>query len=204
MAGMTDSVGAAAASSSASGAGSGMMGNIGAGLNIAGTILNAKAARNAGRATNDAAEFTAKQMDIESGQAIASAKRQAMEQRRRAVLTQSRALAVAAASGGASDPGVLKIIGDLEGEGTYRAMTALYQGENLARQYRMGAAAKRYEGASAQRTGEAALFPAMLRGGATLFSRFGGNGPPSTSGADKLDRFDASSGFDDFEMDGQN
>jgi hypothetical protein len=61
---------------------------------------------------------------------------------------------VAAASGaGASDASVVNIVGRIKGEGAYRAATALYAGEDKARVLRMQAAAKRYEGLTAEEAG---------------------------------------------------
>lgn len=193
MAGMSGAEGAAA--------GGGGAGWVGLGLQLAGSILDSQGKKKAGAQFNETSEFAAQQYDIEAGQAVAGAQRQALEQRRKAELTKSRALALAAAGGGAADAGVIDLLADIDGEGNYRALTAMYQGEDKARQYRMGAAARRYEGANAKAAGKTALLPALLRGGATLFSKYGGDGPPSTGKVEG--RFDASVGFEDYEMDGQ-
>lgn len=200
MAGMTDSVGAAGGATG----GGNMTGMVGTGMQLLGTIFDAQSKKKAGNQFRDTSEFTARQYDIEAGQAIAGAQRQALEQRRRATLTQSRALALAAASGGASSPGVIDLIADIEGEGNYRAMTAMYEGESAARQYRMSAAARRYEGAMAKQAGDSAMLPAILRGGATLFSRYGGDGPPGINNSALTKGLTGLAGeFNDFQMDGQ-
>lgn len=102
-----------------------------------------------------AAEFAAEQAEVNAGQQLAAAQRDAVEERRQAKLVASRAIAVAAASGaGASDPSVSFLVGRIKGEGTLRAANALYAGEDRARQLRMAAAAKRYEGLTAEEAGE--------------------------------------------------
>lgn len=101
----------------------------------------------------------ADQLDIKAGQERASAQRLAIEQRRQAELLSSRALAVAAASGaGVDDPTVLNIMANIAGEGEYRALTALYEGEEEARGLELNADARRRE---AKNTKKAAKFSAL-------------------------------------------
>jgi len=102
-----------------------------------------------------AAEFAARQYEINAGQQTAAATIAAVEERRQANLRESRAIALAAASGaGASDPSVASIIGRIRGEGVYRANVALYQGAEQSRVLRMQAAAKHYEGLTALEAGD--------------------------------------------------
>lgn len=144
----------------------------------------AEGARVAGRRKNVAAQFEAQQMEQQAGQSIAAAQRDALEERRRADLAASRALVLAAASGGgASDSTVVNIISQLKGEGAYRSAVALYRGEDQARKMRMGASAKRFEGAVAEEGGEyqAAGYETMataatFKAGASLFESYGGGG----------------------------
>ena len=63
----------------------------------------------------------------------AAGHREAEEEQRNAELAYSRALAIAAASGGGvSDPGVVKIFADLQAEGDFRVLSRLYAGEDEA------------------------------------------------------------------------
>jgi hypothetical protein len=97
-----------------------------------------------------------------------------MEERRRARLAESRALAVAGASGaGASDPTVLDIMGGIAEEGEYRALNALYTGEDRARGMEGNAAARRFEADQARRAGRAEARSTLLGGGYSLLQRFG-------------------------------
>ena len=102
-----------------------------------------------------ASEFQAEQYTVNAGQQLAASQREALEERRQANLVQSRAIALAAASGaGATDPSVAYLVGRIKGEGALRAANALYAGEDRARVLRMSAAAKKYEGLTAEEAGE--------------------------------------------------
>ena len=149
-----------------------------------------EAARVTGQRRNVAAQFEAEQMEQVAGQSIAASQRDAAEEKRRADLVASRALALAAASGGgASDPTIVRIIANLKGEGSYRSAVALYRGEEQARRYRMGAKAKRFEGAMAEDSGlkeqyahEIAGTAALMGTSSSLFGRYGGGGPGTDTG----------------------
>lgn len=144
-------------------------------LMAAGTAVSA--AGTIGGANAEAKELRteAGQLDQQAGQDRASSQRTGAEQKRQAKLLQSRALAVAGASGGGvNDPTVVNILANLEGEGEYRMLTALYEGEEEARSKELQAAARRRE---AKNVKKAALFNAagqVLQAGATMYTRFGG------------------------------
>lgn len=153
-----------------------------------------------GRAQRDRAEFVAAQNERVAGNERATAQRQAIEQQRQKRLTQSRAQAVAAASGGgALDPGVLDIMGGLEDQGNYNALVALYEGESSARNYENQAALTRWQGeqamnaagveawgsrvqgSNARAAGKQAMIGSFidagssaLSGGTSLYSKYGG------------------------------
>jgi hypothetical protein len=134
---------------------------VGSLVSAGGTIAGGKAQESYGRAQEGAADYAAQTADNtamilekNAGQERAASQRAAAEDRRRARLAGSRALAVAASSGGgASDINVTDAIADLAGEGEYRALTSLYSGEQSARNLeaaaydkRNEAIGKRYEG----------------------------------------------------------
>lgn len=148
-------------------------------LQAGGTIAGANA--QAGQLKSEAT-----QLDALAGTDRASAQRTGSEQKRQARLLQSRALAVAAASGGgASDPTVINILSRLEGEGEYRSLVALYEGEEVARSKEAQASARRKEAKNVKRAGYLSAAGKVLEGGATMFTRFGGGGPsvsPSSGG----------------------
>lgn len=67
---------------------------------------------------------------------------------------ESRALAVAAASGGGiDDPTMVNLIGDLNAEGEYRVLSTLYVGQDEAEGLRAQAEARSREGEAALNTG---------------------------------------------------
>lgn len=161
-------------------------------LSVLGMFQQSAGAQQAGAAakTNaeaqaNAAAFTAAQLEQQAGQTMASGQRASMEQLRQAKLMQSRALALAAASGaGAADPTVVNLMGKIGAEGAYRAGIAMYQGEEQARQLRLKAAAARYEGEAGLIGGEArsdaystASTASLLSGAGTIYARYGMGGP---------------------------
>jgi len=162
-------------------------------LGLTGTLLQAQgyrsqgqSAKQQGQAEQQAANYRAEQLDQIAGQSIAASQRVAQEQRRQARLLASRALAVAAASGGgASDSSVTRIIADIHGEGAYRAAVALYEGEDRARQERMAASATRYEGelaaqsgSNAAKAGNIMALGSLLSGGMSLYEKYKGANSP--------------------------
>lgn len=146
---------------------------------LAGTFMSYRQNRAMGEAEQGAAEYRAAQLDQQAGQQTAAAQRAAAEDRRRSRYAQSRAIALAAAHGGAGDPTVVDLISDIEGEGTYRAMTDLYQGEAAARQLRAGATASRYQGDVTKRAYDAAAGGSLFRGGTSLFAKYATSRAPS-------------------------
>lgn len=160
----------------------------GAVLSAYGSYKSAQAARADAHARKVASQFEAEQFRVEAGQVVAAAQRTALEEGRKSKLLESRALALAAASGGgASDPTVTKLISSLAAEGAYRSEVAMYQGEERARKLRMGVAAKEFEGEQALQAGEAKADAyqihalSSLIGGASMFGRYGGGGPAGDS-----------------------
>lgn len=146
--------------------------------------------------SKDAADFQADQLDVNAGNTRASAQRVAENEAERADLVASRALAVAAASGGgASDPGVVSIMAKMASEGAYRQQTALYEGNSRAVAMENAANAKRFEGKQARVNGAlsaaGSIFGAsttLMKGeakDASLFARFGMGAPVNTYGMDR-------------------
>lgn len=166
------------------------MNAIGAGINAGTSFLGALQTIRGGAAAKDAADYQATQLRQNAGTAEAVGQRQALDVDQQTAMIQSRALAVAAASGGgASDPGVINIMAQNAAEGAYRKAMALYNGEDKARLLNMQADATEYEGKVAKSNamvsgalqgvgGVANLMTSRARG-ASLYQRFGGGGPAS-------------------------
>src|SRR3990172_2605978 len=101
---------------------------------LVGTAVSTVGQIQAGNAARKSANFQAAQMNQQAGQERATSQRAAIEQRRAARIAASRATALAAASGGgATDPTVLNILGDIKTEGEYNALSAMFGGEERAR-----------------------------------------------------------------------
>lgn len=173
-----------------------------AALSIMGSFMGAAGASRAGQAAADtgarqqaADEFQAEQYDQNAIQAVAAAQRVSLAKEHESKLLQSRALAVAAASGGgASDPTVMNLIARIAGEGAYREAIDLYQGEDKSRQLNLAAAGKRYEGAIARAGGEAkqsayevSASGSLLTGAGTLFTKYGKGGFQSAGSTSSVD-----------------
>ena len=164
-----------------------------------GAVQQGRTAAIAGQMALDAAEFNANMLEFsareaarQGGRVVAISQRQAAEERRQGRLAASRALAVAAASGGGvSDPTIIDLIARTEGEAYYRANVALYEGEAEERRLRFEALLGRGAAAQARIGGQAALAAGQGRraafnlaalgrvfeGGASLYAKYGGRGP---------------------------
>lgn len=138
---------------------------------VASTVLSAVGQQQAGVAARRAANFQAAQLEQNAGQARAAAQREAENERRRAALVGSHLQSLA--GGGGLDPTAAKLAADITGEGEYRALNALYGGEEAARTGEMGAAAKRYEGQMAQRAGNLRAIGTILSQGTSLYQKYG-------------------------------
>ena len=176
------------------------------GLMVGGTILQAVGQRNAGIAAKQEADAQAqfqenvadsqsKQLKQKAGQERAVAQQRAIAKRKESTLAQSRATAVAAASGGgAFDPTVVGILGDLEAEGDYNVLAALYEGDTVAQDLEYDADLKvmsagysgellRTAGKNEKKAGQLAAFSTILSGagsaagskaGQSLATKYGG------------------------------
>lgn len=164
-------------------------------LDMAGMLISGQSARVHGERAKVASEFAAWQAEEEAKLSIAVSQRAAQEANRQTDIQASRALAVAAASGGGvSDPTIVKLISNVKGEGAYRAAVAMYEGDARARKLRLEAAAGRLSGAYAAEEGAATnvaytlgAIGAGFKAGAklygrTLYDRYGNRNAPDTGG----------------------
>lgn len=151
---------------------------LGLGLEIGSTILNAGSQLTKASATRTIAarraaanEYEAQQLKAAGGEAVGIGMRAAQDQTLKAMLANSKAMALVGASGaGASDPTVMNIIARTAGEGAYRSAVAMYEGEAQARLDRMKAAALRYEGQTGVSDAAAAARAAQAGALATAFT----------------------------------
>jgi hypothetical protein len=144
------------------------------GLAVAGTALSAGGSIIGANSEAKEMRREAAQLEANAGLERASSQRAAMDERRQAKLAQSRGLAVAGKSGaGIDDPTVVNLMAGIEGEGEYRALSALYEGEESARGMEADAAARRRGAKSTKTAGLIKAGSTILQGGSSMYDRFG-------------------------------
>lgn len=127
----------------------------------------------AGKQQNDLARFEAGQMEANAKAERAASQRVADDERKRSDYLQSRATALAASSGGAAnDPTIENIIAGLDSEGEYRALSALYNGEQAAQGMEMGAGVRRIEGRNAVRASKWQAANTLMSKGSSLYDKY--------------------------------
>lgn len=104
--------------------------------------------RRAGQRQKAAAELEAQALESQAGQVVAAAQRDVIDVKRVGQLAESRAIALAAASGGGASTSstVVNIVGNLARQTAMESMKALYSGEEKARVLRAQALSKRISG----------------------------------------------------------
>jgi hypothetical protein len=146
------------------------------GLTLAGAGLSAGGSMISADAEASELRYQANQLDAQAKNDRATAQRRASEERRQARLAGSRALALAAASGGgADDPSIVNLIADLEGEGEYRALSAMFEGETEARSKEEQAMANRRGAKTAKTVGGLKAAASIIGAGSSLYDRYGKN-----------------------------
>lgn len=123
-----------------------------------------------GREADRAAQFEAEQLEKNAKAARATASREAKEEHRQKRLAMSRARAIGAASGSDRD---FDLEGDIEAEGQYRALSAIFEGEEAAKGRITQAKARRYDGKVAKRAGFMSAGGSLLGTGASLLEKYG-------------------------------
>lgn len=125
----------------------------------------------AGFAGLDAAHYQSAQLRQNAGQVQAAGQRQAYDVDQQTRMIQSRALALAAASGGgASDPGVVNIMAKTAAEGAYRKAMTLYNADERAQTMMMAADAKDYEGEVDKRNAKVSGMLQIAQAGTSLMT----------------------------------
>lgn len=180
--------------------------DVGIGMDAGGQILGGLSHLQYGIQASQAAAFQAAQLFNKANNAAGAGQRAAYNAQLQTDQLASRALAVAAGSGGgASDPTVINTIARIQSEGAYRQAVALYQGQSNADELRLQGQATTYQGketlANSAQVGAAQIarsgatiergqalddsLNSRARGnrtligstGSSLFSRFAGDGP---------------------------
>jgi hypothetical protein len=131
--------------------------------------LSAAAKVGGGVAQKNALDNSASEITQEGGQSVAAGIQGAIQDRRRAAYVESSARARTAA-GGLTTTGTSAIdnLGQIKGEGEYRALMSMYQGEDRASELDYRASQLRDEGSSA-------VVASVLSAGASFYSKYGEN-----------------------------
>ena len=147
-------------------------GGAAAGLLGLGTAAQAFGQYQQGQAAADAADYQSTVLKRQATAENAAAQMRAQEIRRQGGYAQSRAMALAGASGGTGG-NIPRIISDLAAETELRAQWALSGGENEAIALRSAASSRRGAGRAARLTGNIGAAGSLASGGYTLFDRYG-------------------------------
>lgn len=129
-----------------------------------GTLLSAGGAIQSGNAQRRSANFQATQMRQQASAELATSQRQAIEARREAILTQSRAQTVAASGGSSGDLGVTNLLADIGQVGEYNALSALFSGKERAASLITGANAQVIQGRQAAKASKIQAAATILEG----------------------------------------
>lgn len=121
-----------------------ILGLLGTGLSVAGTIAGGVQQKNL-------ADAQAKAAERQASEERAASQREAIQRSKEARLVLSRQQAVSAASGGgAGDPTVVDLMGDTLSQGWFNSASAIYEGESRGRALEDQAAISRWQGRQAQ------------------------------------------------------
>ena len=173
---------------------------VSSGFKAAGLLSQGAGGVEAASRSKQAAEFQAQQLEINSGQALASSQRRAylkgLEGQRLISAIKARAGA------GGADPTVLNIIAQAEASRAYAMQVERYEGKDTARTLNMKAAATRYQAdlsvadaKSAKRGYDFAAFGTLAEG-ASLFQKYWPTGKDNPLGG--VSKMDEQAGEDPF------
>lgn len=141
---------------------------------IGGTAMQALDARAAGKANQNAADMEAEQLRNNANSELGAASVNMQQQNRQTAYVLSNAQAAAAAGGGsATDPSVVTNMKTIAGEGRFRALTDLYNGESAAQSSRNRAVATQYSGNIARQAGDTKFNSTIVSGGSSLYDKYG-------------------------------
>ncbi len=144
-------------------------------IGLAATGVAAYSQQQQGKTAAANQRLQAIQDEKEADASQVAAQREAQNERRRAKILRSRALAVAGASGGgiSEDPTIANILGDIDQEGELRALDSLWEGDNLALGLRSGANTRRRMGNAYTSAGATNAFATAAGGVNSFYSKYG-------------------------------
>lgn len=142
-------------------------------LSAAGTAMSAFGTIAGGIQAKRSADFQAEQMRRQAQEERAATQREQFQLDRRTQQAQSRLQATSAASGlGASDPTVLQLAGDIEGEGRYQRDMLGYTGTTRAQGLETGAQAAIMEGRAARTASFIGAGSTILGGATSIYDKY--------------------------------
>ncbi|HEX5461881.1 MAG TPA: hypothetical protein VFX20_18095 [Steroidobacteraceae bacterium] len=157
---------------------------MGATAMLTGTIFSGAGRAVAGNATKANLDSEASAYSMDAGQAIASGIQGAIGERRRASYVASNARALTAASGlTTTGTSAITTVGNIRGEGEYRALTQLYEGEEKSDELNYRASLMRSEGKGAQSAGWLSGISTILSGGSSWWDKYGNGDADALSAA---------------------
>lgn len=146
------------------------------GISAFGTIAGGIQAKNS-------ADYQAAQMRRQAQEERAASQREQMQIDRRMAQAQSRMQALSASSGlGPTDPTVMQLSGDVEGEGAYQRGMVGYTGETRARGLEAGAAATAMQGRAARTASLIGAGSTIIGGAASLYEKYAPRRPEAATG----------------------
>jgi len=154
-------------------------------LTVVSTAVTAAGTIAGGQAAKGSSYFKAAQEDQAAQESRAASQRQALEKDRNTTLALSKLQANAAASGGgASDPGVVDLAGDIAGRGEYQHLMDMYTGENRARGLEDTAKGERATGDAKETASYLSAAGTIIGGAGSAYKRF--KGLPDTRSLDQI------------------
>lgn len=146
----------------------------GTAVSAMGTIAGGNAAAAAGQSAQQSANFRAQQEDQAAQESRAVSQRSALDKQRSGQLALSTLQARAAAGGGgADDPTVLNLAGNIAQRTEYDSLFDMYKGENRARGLEDEATGSRYSGEAAAAEGDAKQSASYLSAAGTVIGGAG-------------------------------
>lgn len=140
---------------------------IGMGMQAGGTIMQ-------GRQAEKAAKLRKKQLEANASRTRVASQQVARDYLKESTLLESRARAVAAASGAGGDQ-VEGIIDDIGAAGEYRALMALYNGETTANTQKFAGEVEMFEGSGAKSASYLSAGSTIMTESADQWSRYDTN-----------------------------
>ena len=150
----------------------------GTAVSALGTIAGGNAAEAAGKNQQAVYNYQAKQQEQSAQESRAAGQRASFEKQREQRFIQSKLQARSAADGGgATDPTVLGLVGDIGARGEYESLMEMYKGENRARGLedsaqasRMSGEAALYEGKAKKSAGTLSALGTIIGGAGSMFN----------------------------------